>query len=227
MKLKSFFAIAVLLIIGAIIYLKHISSDIKVAKESDSIRETSNAPKEYWKLFSDTSKLRLERTLFSKTRNPISIFDYNDKFILCLYKITETSHSLKTLITETYTNQPNQSSNQVYNSVLDDDSYEMLFKSGQPGDVEQILLNQYGTGTICESKNDSIAYYYCHYKNFSLTYSLKSPLDLHSGLRSASNANSCDGELMFIRYNNGLYLVYLGSRKGMGLTPGTLSKLIR
>ncbi|MGN6639971.1 MAG: hypothetical protein ACTHJ8_13755 [Mucilaginibacter sp.] len=195
--------------------------------KEDANTNTLIIPPDYLKLFADTNGLTLNKTIVSRSRSAISLFDYDKKFSICVYKIDSLNKTpLNSLVEETYVDR-DMSNGLPYHFANDDDHYEILYKSGFPEKISGIYLNLFGNKTLTIEKNDSIAYYYSKSDNFYIKYNLNGPDDFFGRVKSQFEGVKIPIEIMFRRHKNNLYLILLTRNDGLDILPGTLSKLLR
>jgi len=228
MKKGLIVAIIIITLIGLFVY--YIAGTVRmmnVAGKKDSITTVSNAPEEYLGLFKESNKLVFDETVISKTRNPITQFDYDRKFRIEVYRIkVRPGISLK----DVYESHKNDHITYYYTfNVLDDfDTYSVSYKSGAQDVVKSIYLNLFGDGTFTIKKNDSIAYYYSKARSFHIKFQKDGAQDFFVGTKDDWHQPTVPMEVMLIRRGDQLYFILLvAEKKSYYLPPGTLLTLMK
>lgn len=228
MKKGLVITLIIITFIGLLVY--NIAGTVhimNVAGKIDSVTTVSNAPKQYLNLFTESKKLMFDETVVSKTRNPITKFDYDRKFRVEVYRIkVQPSISLKDIY-ESHKNDHITYHHTFH--VLDDfDTYSVSYKSGTQDVAKSIYLNLCGDGTFTIKKNDSIAYYYSRARNFYIKFQKDGVQDFFVGPDDDWHQPVIPMEIMLMRRADQLYLVLLvPEKKSYFLAPGTLLTLIK
>lgn len=212
------------LIISGFRILQNNQSNLKL----DSEVYSKKTPDDYLQLFKNTDKLISDGTDESKRRNPISEFDYNKDFYLQVYKIdTVYKLSLDKIITESFSN-ADLSPDVEYKEDLNETQFRIRYKEGPKQNVSSIYLSLYGDSTRILKKNDTIAYYYSKFKNFSIRYAVNTSEDVFGNVDDKYNGERTPLELMFLKRKGNLYFILLGAKNShVKLKPGMLYYLIK
>jgi hypothetical protein len=226
--MKKGVLIVLVIIVGWLIYyffgiIHRINEDIKI----DAITTSVDVPKDYSQLFRSDDKLLADRTIISKRRNPISQFNYDDKFRINVYRINITTNlSLSKIIDESYENN-HISYGLNYKGVDDIDKFEILCKFGFQDKGSRIYLNVFGDDTRLIKRNDTLVCYYSKIENFYIKYQLNAAQDFFGRVKEKYNGTKIPTEIMFIKKSSNLYLVLLTANdESIKLNPGTLLGLI-
>ena len=209
-------------------FMVHLSNNALKNFKRDSIRTVSNIPYEYSGLFHKNNRLSFENTTTSKTRNPISQFDYDGKFKIYIYRINDLNiKPLSKIIEETHND----------NHITYDTSYYLLgklgefgvnYKAGVQDGVQLVHLNLFGDKTITLIKNDTIAYYNSMIKNFYIKYQNNTAQDFFIGEdKDWPKLGEISTEVMLKENHGNLYLVLMIAENSYTmLKPGTLLTLM-
>ena len=227
---KSIIVILVIIgLIGSFIYyVSGVVKSMNEATKTDAVETVNKCPEDYSKLFNGNKNLVFDATNISKTRNPISIFTYNDKFRMFVYRINSVNRmSLDTGIIDSRFDQ-HFTRNYIYSFFGEFDQFDFLYKSGAQDKVSKIYFNIHGLQTQIIKKNDTLAYYYSRFKNFSITYKSDGANDFFGGVRDSATYATIPIEIMFLERKNSLYLIMLTSiNDKIDLAPGTLFNLMK
>ncbi len=199
------------------------------ATKTDAVEAINKYPEGYLKLFNENKNLVFDETDISKTRNPIAIFAYNDKFRMFVYRVNSVTHmSLDTCIIDSHADD-NLTHHFIYGRFGEFDQFDFLFKRGTQDKASKVYLNIRGLQTQIIKKNDTLAYYYSRFKNFSIKYKSNGAVDFFGSVKDSVDDNvTIPIEIMFLERKNNLYLVMLTSiNNKIDLVPGTLMNLIK
>ena len=169
------------------------------------------APNEYLQLFKSRDKLVIDGSDESKRRNTITGFYYNKQFYIQVYKI-DTVNGLKVdkIINESFSN-TSLSRDIEYSEDMNNTQFRIGYMEGEKEKVSNVYLTIYGDSTQVIKKNDSIAYYYSRFENFSIKYSIAEPEDIYANIREKFAGHKAPLELLFLKRNNNLYFILLGA----------------
>ncbi len=229
MKKGIVITLVVIGLLGGFMY--YISSTLKkmsIAGKKDAVVTLFNAPDDYGELFKKSNKLSFVKTFTSKTRNPISQFEYDEKFRINIYRINISNNLyLNKLINESHVNQ-HVTYNLTYYLLDRFNQFDIRYKSGRQEKVSGIYLNLFAGKTLTLLKNDSLAYYNSIIKNFSIKYQSNGPQDFFIGSSNESaNFDEIPTEIMLQKKHGKLYLILMISEhEYTPLTPGTLLTLM-
>jgi hypothetical protein len=224
--------IVILVIIGLIglfiYYIAGITQSMDESVKIDAVKAINKCPEDYSKLFNGNKNLVFDETNISKTRNPIAKFTYNDKFRMFVYRVNSVTHmSLDTGINDSYIDE-NLTHNFIYGFFGEFDQFNFLFKSGTQDKASKVYLNIRGLQTQTIKKNDTLAYYYSRFRNFSIKYKSNGAIDFFGSVKDSVSYATIPIEIMFIERKNNLYLVILTSiNNKIDLASGTLMGLIK
>jgi len=228
MKKAIIIATPILVLFGCFIYyISHTVIEMTAAGKKDSIVTSYDAPGSYAGLFEKNSKFSFVETTTSKTRNPITKFEYDSKFEVDVYRISTAGEVSLTEIDETHKND-HISYYHTYNGLSEFHTYSVSYKSGGQDVARSIYLNLFGEGTFTIKKNDSLAYYYSRAKNFYVKFRKDGIQDFFVGSTDDWREPVIPMEVMLTRRAGQLYLVLLVAEKeSYHLAPGTLLTLMK
>ena len=228
MKRKYLFLLlGLMLIISLIIYIASIIHTMSEVRKQDIVTKSSIIPADYSRLFVNINKLTFDKTIISKSRSPISLFDYDDKFRISVYRIDGLNGlSLKKIIKETHSNE-HITYNLTYYGVDKFDQYEILYKAGRQEKASNIYLNLFGSGVDVLQQNDTLAYYYTKFENFYIKYDLSGPDDFFGRVSDRFPGLKIPIEIMFLRHKGNLYIIQMSVNQSKAdLKPGTLLNIV-
>jgi hypothetical protein len=185
----------------------------------DSVTKSQTAPDEYLKLFKNRNKLVLDESKESRRRNTISEFYYNKNFLVQVYKIdTVNDLSVKKIVNESFSPSSMSIGNE-YSQDLNNAEFEIGYREGPKERISNIFFTLFGDSTGIIEKNDSLAYYYSKFENFSIRYGINSPKDIYANIKEDFKNHKAPLELMFLKRNRNLYVILLGAVNEQIPTP--------
>ncbi len=204
-------AIALIFIIRCFWSASQIFSSYSNNSKLDSVVTSQKVPDEYLKLFKDRDKLILDVSKDSKRRNAISEFYYNQKFLIQVYKLdTINKLSVSKIIDESFKDAP-MSLDVEFSEDLNNTEFEIGYKEGLKEKVSHVYLTLYGDSTQVIKKNDTVAYYYSKFEDFSIKYAIGAPEDIYAHTKDEFKGYRTPLELLFLKRNNNLYFILLGA----------------
>lgn len=221
-------AVIIGLIVWFIYYVAGVTKAMDESRKTDAVKAIYTCPGDYSSLLNQNKNIVFDETDISKTRNPISIFTYKGKYRIFVYRVNSvTRMSLDTGIIDSYDDQ-DLTHNTIYGFFGEFNQFDFLFKSGPQDSVSKVYLNIQGMGTQVIKKNDTLAYYYSRFKNFSITYKNGGAHDFWGKVRDSATYATIPIEIMFLEHKDKLYLVMLTSTNSkIDLAPGTLISLMK
>ncbi len=180
-------------------------------------------PRDYENLFKPEirDKLKLLNSYERSLHDTVSNFLYDGKLNVQIYKLSDRFNlSLKHTLIESY-QQSELENDTVYYSV-DESPIEIMdrvviSKIDKP---TNIFISLYGNNSRIVAKGDSLADYYLEFKNLSIKYKADGPLELFAQVGKLAHG-PVPLEILFIRQNNKLYILFISPTKGNQLYPGT------
>jgi len=170
--------------------------------------------------------LIFDETVISKTRNPITQFDYDGKFLIEVYQINAPTDVSLREINQTDKND-HITYNHTYNLLYNFGIYSVCYKSGSQDTVKSICLNLSGDRTFTIKKNDSIAYYYSRAKSFYIKFREDGKQDFFIGPEYGHEQVKISMEVLLLKHADKLYLILcIAKKENIYLEPGTLLTLI-
>jgi hypothetical protein len=184
-------------------------------------------PREYLNLFLNNKNLICINTVTSKHRNPIAEFQL-DQLRLQVVKL-DTIDNLRVpdILKENFV-ATQMSMNTYFTDYFNDKEISVNYKRGYRETAKTVFFTLFGDKTQIIEKNDSIAYYYSNFKNFSIRYGVSAKIDIYGKIKENSQKNAAPIEIMFFKHNESLYLILLFPEdRNSRLDTHVLSKLVR
>ena len=177
----------------------------------DTNTYSQNAPKEYLTLFLDKSKLVCDNAITSKHRNIITEF-HDEHFYIEVYKLdTLNGLPLGKIINEAF-NDNGISKNLYYTDYSNKKQFEISYKLGTREKLSMLYFTLYGDHTQVVKKDDTVAYYYSKFENFSIKYQKEGAIDIYGKIKENFRDAKVPVEIMFLKRNNNLYFILLANK---------------
>lgn len=197
----------------------------KEVSQLDSNGYSKMVPKEYWDLFLDKKNIISDSSLTSKHRNLVTEF-HNNQFYILIYKLGTSNKLLLSDIYEKY-NFSKRPMNSWYTDASTNRELQLQYKLGNVEEISSLYFALYGDHTQTLKKNDTVAYYYSIFKNFSIKYQAEEKVDIYGRVKGNSQDSKMPLEIMFLKRNNNLYFILLTNRNdSINLDPNALYNLI-
>jgi hypothetical protein len=208
-KIKiAYYVIGGLLVIGYLIYLM-----TAFYKNKDSLTLTKNYPSEYLSLLNikDTSEIHPVINYTTKFRFPISLIDYQNKYALIIYKISDSSENIsltkQILLNKNYSY---EKSSEIYLGV--NENYFELFYHNNDRKMPfgQLSLNLSGDSISNLTQSDSLISYYLLFNQISWTRKPDNFMDIYIEPKDATPlAKMIPASVTFLKRNGSIYFVML------------------
>lgn len=201
------FGIIVFLLSGGM--LVNMILDVKKAIHTDKRANTIENIKEYADLFDSNvqDKLKVQVTCTTRTRNPVTLYSfYTSKIIV--YKISSFFKKALNNIHIESSNEEDNSSGIVYD-IVQDNRIEFKFKSGNPGDIDDVYMGYNAEGLKYLVKNDSSLNISFAMKNFYIKYGPDDKMDLFIMFDKSKIQNEIPVNVQLLKRNHSLYLLIL------------------
>jgi hypothetical protein len=196
----------------------------------DNLYYSDEIPKDYLQLIHHIrgKDINFLKTTKGKFRNPISCFIYNQQYYIQIYKMDSLfNYSLKSNLKEDFGNA--KKSSNVFYSVDDRSKIEYSYKLTAPTKPTSVFLKVLGKNNRILLKNDSIAYYYSDFKNFSIKYDPTGLNDIYGETKGGLFSKVLPIEILFIKRDHSLYLLTMSVYEDASdskYAPGILYNLI-
>ena len=175
--------------------------------------KTSNQiPPDYSNLFNGrVSGLAFSKTLIFKNRNPISIFNYDNKYTIEVDKIDLSNEfSLKTIIEKSRTSKRLEN---IYYAIDQQGDMEFNYNNSyRLRHLSKLYLLLSGNNTQQIVKNDSVAYYNSNIKNLSIQGEGNGKPELLVISKDKNNKGT-PVEILFLKKGNALYILLMAPKK--------------
>lgn len=187
---------------------------------------SKNVPDYFKALFTKESqgKLRLLKTVERGYKDTISNFLYDGKFIIQLYKISNSySYSLKNTINEIYAE--NKQVAQVYfDGNFESQIYILDRTDVSRADIPHNIFISFNNSNLTNIlKNDSVADYYTQSHNLSIGYNSLRQQEFY--IESKKNpGRPFNLEVLFLKENRSLFVVFISSVTGSNFPERTFFK---
>ncbi|TSD65980.1 hypothetical protein FFF34_000855 [Inquilinus sp. KBS0705] len=190
----------------------------------DSTNTVYVMPRNYLSLFKDSSKVKVYETMEGKTRSPVSMFYYDDKYLGMIYKIPVSKMvSLNPVIIESQ-HEDKGYSNSWYHGFEKIPNLLIRFKSGKPDTGSAIYLNLHGNATRATVKSRAINSYFSEFDNLSVKYKKEDENDFYV---LTKDEKLMPVEVSFIKSDNNFYIFILTVKNYTGLlAPGTTRNIL-
>jgi len=231
---KKLFKLIGYTIVGIFLVSLVINSFLTMSKLKSSFKDEDklidSVPTEYRDLFIPIDKGKFIGALSysNNFRNPFTTVDYeNGKYCIIINKLKESNNTVIS-ISERKSANVQQSKGFVYN-VINENYFEVSYKSGKQDTPKNIRLTFAGDSFKTLLKNDSVAYYYLMFRNFSISYGKSGVVDLAAEVKGSSifQKRRQPIEILFLRKNDNLYLLMMSvNQNKINLEPGSLYKII-
>lgn len=182
----------------------------KEISQLDSNGYSKFVSKEYLDLFLNKKNIVCNSSLTSKHRNLVTEF-HSDQFYILIYKLGASNKLSLSNINENY----NYSERPMYSYYIDASTNKQLqlqYKLGNAEEISSLYFALYGDHTQALKKNDTVAYYYSSFKNFSIKYQAEAAADIYGKTKGNSQNSKMPLEIMFLKRNSSLYLILLTNR---------------
>ncbi len=210
-----FLGFLIIIIYSFIHILNKNLNDAAKLNEIDGTSFSNKLPNDYSQIVKNYQNISFEGTLTSKTREPISGFIYQKKFILMLYRLpVNGSQSVNKIVKEQFvaSNIPDGVGYYVFSAEhwMHDyqEPFSIEYKPGKPEKTDSIFLNVLGNNTIIIKKNDSVATYSSQLNNFSIRYGVNKDFDFYGKLKPGVTVND-PVKVEFRKYQNSIYLILI------------------
>jgi len=191
-----------------------LSSALKTNKEVselDSNTYLKSVPEEYLGLFLNKANILPDSSVTSKQRSLVSQL-HNEKYYIQVYKLdTINGLSLSSIIFQTFDN----SEISMYSYYVEESTNKQLrirYKLGQKEKTSSLYFTLYGDHTQVIEKNDSVAYYYSNFENFSIKYKKNDKIDIYGNKRGTTPSLKVPIEIMFLKRTNNLHFILLSNK---------------
>lgn len=213
----------------SLVYMLYLGYNLYVSV-SENLKTTTTQIVDYSNLFSPSFKneMKLSYTKESPVRNPISVYNINNKYTLFIHKYNlRKNSSLSNVVKETI-ERVSQSSRIAYHN-LPSASSELAFKPGKVEPVEQLSLFLYGDSLKTVFKNDTAYLYYLKLKNIGVKLDNEKNIDLivqgkEVGLNTLSPSTSL---LLYKKNNSVFFIVMVSKREDIYLDKNQLFEIIK
>lgn len=203
---------------ASLLFIKLLLSDCDfLAKASanmklDSATTSKTVPADYLRLFKDPGKLVIDGSDESKRRNAVSKFYYDKKYFIEVYKLDAANHlPLCKMIREKFEDR-RMSPGMDYNECAGDAQFAVEYLSRPKQKVSNIYFTLYGDSTRALRKNDTMAYYYSNFQNFSLSSAQNQPEDIYGHMKDDFTEFKTPLELLFLKRKRNVYFILMGSQ---------------
>ncbi|MEO3405371.1 hypothetical protein AAFN85_15785 [Mucilaginibacter sp. CAU 1740] len=220
----------VLFIVFLIVVFWRNSRSVAAANAIDNIKITATIPPKYLKLFNDPSKLKLDKTMVSRDRNPVSLFDYGKQFSICVYQIDAPQNINLKKITTLTSDDTRPTDFYLFNIADAFTKYDLLYRTGPQDKVSGIFLNLFGNNTTEIANNDSLVYYYSEANNFYIKYQKNGVQDFCMEVKYEYEEEriKISSEIMIKKFNKAIYLIILTANNEIAkIKQGTLFELTK
>jgi len=172
----------------------------------DSTYTAATIPKDYLGLLNMKLDFEGDNTFGYKSGYPISNLIYNKEYYLHIFKLSNSfDFSLRAAIKDFFINASHSGS-----ALLDNRStVNYSYQSVPQDNITTVDLKLLGKQTQIIQKNDSVAYYYSQFMNFSIQYKLSDPYIIYGEPKSNSFFSNTflPLEILFLKKNHKLYLL--------------------
>jgi hypothetical protein len=86
------------------------------------------------------------------------------------------------------------------------------YRLGTKEKVHSVYFTLYGNSTRILKKNDTAAYYYSNFKNFSIKYQKEGKIDIYGKAKGNPQGSNVPLEIIFLKRNNNLYFILLTNK---------------
>jgi hypothetical protein len=185
---------------------------------------TSNRfPNDYSSLFDKNEKLHFNKTLTFEYRRPLSIISYENKFVINIFKLDTLSNiAVNKTIIENYSD-AGMINNVIY-STDEKNLVNFYYNNSTLPKPSIIYFSLSGIQNRVIIKNDSVAYYYSRFNNFSIRSNINGP----QNMVAISKQDNVPIEILFIKKHNELYLLtMIPNENNLEFDPNKLYNLIK
>jgi hypothetical protein len=192
------------------VVLKNAIKTNKEISQLDSNSYSTIVPEEYLDLFLDKKNIVCDSSLTSKHRSLVTEL-HNNQFYILVYKLGAANKLYLNNVYENYSS----SGAPMYSYYIDASTSKQLqvqYKLGIMGEIPSLYFNLYGDHTQALKKNDSVAYYYSNFENFSIRYQKEGKIDIYGKAKGNPQRSKAPLEVMFLKRNNNLYFILLTNR---------------
>ena len=183
-------------------------------------------PPDYKYLFNDSAKqkLVLEETYTIKGRNPISVFYYDNKYSLLVYKINaQLNLSLKDLIQQDVVGK-NRSRPISYNE-LSFPNYKFSYAWDSVPIISKIIITIYGDSLSYFTNNKNISFCYLHLSSVFIRYKEDASWDIMLQKQNIIT-NNIPMEIVFYKMDYGLYILVVNNLHDSGPLDKKLPRIL-
>ena len=205
-----------------------ISNQNEEAFRSHPVLVTNHVPEYFNNLFKSQSKdkLRLINSYERIGRDTVSNFLYNQQYYIQLYKLSMNySLSLKKSIKKRIIENKQEAGVPFYDNersrIMINDKM-VTSKSDAPSNI---FISFDGQNLRTVSKDDSLAYYSLEFKSLSIKYNINGPQEIYADIKK-SGADIIPIELMFLKKNNMLFMIWMSPKEDNSTNLLSLDSLI-
>lgn len=193
------------------VVLKDAIKTNKEISQLDTNTVSENPPKEYLNLFRNKKALKCISTITSKHRYLITEFT-DGQFDIQISKLdTMNSLQVSQVLNETFST-TEQSKNIYYTDYLPNKIVSINYRLGAKEKIDEVYFTLYGDNTRILKKDDTVAYYYSNFENFSIKYQKEGKIDIYGKAKGNSQGSKAPLEVMFLKRNNNFYLILLTNK---------------
>lgn len=218
--------IILLAIFGAIIYLG-VAIYIEFKNSKYSPLTTFSAPKDYIDLFNNSAreKIFLKISYVVKGRNPITIFEYDTRWIVSIYKLNIPKNiSLNELVKQDREDVDGEF--RSHYTTIAVDNFQFSYTWDSIPNVKRAWISLYGKYLKTNFQNENIVSFTSSFKKFYIRYGEKKLLDIFFEKRDPSSLD-IPTEIITIKKDAGLYFVFVNSKENNGtLNPNLVKDLL-
>jgi hypothetical protein len=201
----TYFVIVSLGIAGFLIYFV-----LDIYHDHDRLILNENIPSEYLSIFKikDTSELKPLISYNTKYRFPITLMDYQTKYTLIIYKISDSLTVPVAKFVHVNYNYSFKSSGTY--SVVNENLFELNFLHDSTKKYYQIEINLSGDSISNLTQSDTLISYYLKFNQISWTKNSNRFLDIYIEPKDITPfAKTIPASIAFLKHNNSLFFILL------------------
>ncbi|MFB9841091.1 hypothetical protein [Mucilaginibacter ginsenosidivorans] len=189
------------------------SNALKVNKEIsrlDSNTYSKSFPADYLNLFLDKKNIVIDSSLISKHRSPVTEF-HTEKYYIQVYRIPSSAKfSTKSNIIYKTNNTSEMSRNTYYVDATTISQFKVKYKLDSTQPISSLYFSLFGSQTQLIRTNDSIAYYFSNFSNFSIRFKEGNVIDIYG--KVGNKNREIPIEIMFLKRKECIYFILLANR---------------